>query len=49
LGALPFTLALPYAGLYASAMLTIFIGLIISSATSSIIVLAQELMPHGSE
>jgi FSR family fosmidomycin resistance protein-like MFS transporter len=46
LGALPFTLALPYAGLHASAVLTIFIGLIISSASSSIIVLAQELMPH---
>jgi len=46
LGALPFTLALPYAGLYASAVLTIFIGLIISSTTSSIIVFAQELVPH---
>ena len=46
LGALPFTLALPYAGLYTSAVLTVFIGLIISSATSSIIVFAQELMPH---
>jgi FSR family fosmidomycin resistance protein-like MFS transporter len=46
LGALPFTLALPYAGLFGSAVLTIFIGLIISSATSSIIVFAQELMPH---
>src|SRR5580698_1337741 len=46
LGALPFSLALPYAGLFASAVLTIFIGLIISSATSSIIVFAQELMPH---
>jgi FSR family fosmidomycin resistance protein-like MFS transporter len=46
LGALPFTLALPYAGLFASAVLTVFIGLIISSATSSIIVFAQELMPH---
>ncbi|QWG17503.1 MFS transporter [Bradyrhizobium sediminis] len=46
LGALPFTLALPYAGLFASAVLTIFIGFIISSATSSIIVFAQELMPH---
>jgi FSR family fosmidomycin resistance protein-like MFS transporter len=46
LGALPFTLALPYAGLAASAVLTIFIGLILSSATSSIIVFAQELMPH---
>ncbi len=46
LGALPFTLALPYVGLFASAVLTVFIGLIISSATSSIIVFAQELMPH---
>jgi FSR family fosmidomycin resistance protein-like MFS transporter len=46
LGALPFSLALPYAGLFASAVLTVFIGLIISSATSSIIVFAQELMPH---
>jgi MFS transporter, FSR family, fosmidomycin resistance protein len=46
LGALPFTLALPYAGLLTSAILTVFIGAIISSATSSIIVFAQELMPH---
>jgi len=46
LGALPFTLALPYAGLHASAVLTVFIGLIISSTTSSIIVFAQELVPH---
>jgi len=46
LGALPFTLALPYVGLFSSAVLTVFIGLIISSATSSIIVFAQELMPH---
>jgi FSR family fosmidomycin resistance protein-like MFS transporter len=46
LGALPFTLALPYADLFTSAVLTVFIGFIISSATSSIIVFAQELMPH---
>ena len=46
LGALPFTLALPHAGLYTSAVLTVVIGLVISSATSSIIVFAQELMPH---
>ncbi len=45
-GALPFTLALPYAGLAASAVLSVFIGLIISSTTSSIIVFAQELVPH---
>ncbi|WP_298245663.1 MFS transporter [uncultured Bradyrhizobium sp.] len=46
LGALPFTLALPYAGLVASAVLSVIIGLIISSTTSSIIVFAQELVPH---
>jgi FSR family fosmidomycin resistance protein-like MFS transporter len=46
LGALPFTLALPYAGLHAGAVLTMCIGLIISSTTSSIIVFAQELVPH---
>jgi MFS transporter, FSR family, fosmidomycin resistance protein len=46
LGTLPFSLALPHAGLFGSAVLTILIGLIISSATSSIIVFAQELVPH---
>ncbi len=45
-GALPFTLALPYAGLHAGAVLTVFIGLILSSTTASIIVFAQELVPH---
>ncbi len=46
LGTLPFTLALPYAGLYTSAVLTVFIGFIMASATPAIIVFAQELMPH---
>lgn len=46
LGALPFTLALPHVGLVGSAMLSVVIGLIISSTTSSIIVFAQELVPH---
>ena len=46
LGALPFTLALPYAGLAMSAVLSVFIGLIIASTTTSIIVFAQELVPH---
>jgi FSR family fosmidomycin resistance protein-like MFS transporter len=46
LGALPFTLALPYVGLNVGAVLTICIGLILSSTTSSIIVFAQELVPH---
>jgi MFS transporter, FSR family, fosmidomycin resistance protein len=45
-GALPFTLALPHVGLAASAVLSVIIGLIISSTTSSIIVFAQELVPH---
>jgi len=46
LGALPFTLALPYVGLHVGAVLTICIGLVLSSTTSSIIVFAQELVPH---
>jgi FSR family fosmidomycin resistance protein-like MFS transporter len=46
LGALPFTLALPHVGLHAGAVLTIFIGLVLSSTTSTIIVFAQELVPH---
>jgi MFS transporter, FSR family, fosmidomycin resistance protein len=46
LGALPFTLVLPYVGLHVGAVLTVFIGLILSSTTSSIIVFAQELVPH---
>jgi FSR family fosmidomycin resistance protein-like MFS transporter len=46
LGALPFTLALPYVGLNVGAVLTVCIGLILSSTTSSIIVFAQELVPH---
>ena len=46
LGALPFTLALPYAGLVGTLMLSILIGLVIASAMPAIIVYAQELMPH---
>lgn len=46
LGALPFTLALPHVGLHLGAALTICIGLVLSSTTSSIIVFAQELVPH---
>jgi FSR family fosmidomycin resistance protein-like MFS transporter len=45
LGAAPFTLLLPYANLFWTAILSIFIGLLISSAFSAIIVYAQELMP----
>ncbi len=45
LGVLPFTLALPYADLTWTAILTVIIGLILSSAFSTIIVFAQELAP----
>jgi len=44
-GVLPFTLALPYAGLTATVGLSVMIGLILSSAFSAIIVYGQELMP----
>jgi FSR family fosmidomycin resistance protein-like MFS transporter len=46
LGALPFTMLLPQADLFWSAVLSIFIGFIISSAFPAIVVYAQELMPH---
>jgi FSR family fosmidomycin resistance protein-like MFS transporter len=45
LGVLPFTLALPYVGLQVTAILTVIIGLILSSAFSAILVYAQELVP----
>ena len=45
LGVLPFTLLLPYANLFWTAMLTIPIGLILSSAFPAIVVYAQDLMP----
>jgi len=45
LGVLPFTIALPFANLFWSTILTILIGLILSSAFSAILVYAQELVP----
>ena len=45
LGVLPFTLALPYAGLTATIGLSVVIGIVLSSAFSAIVVYAQELMP----
>jgi FSR family fosmidomycin resistance protein-like MFS transporter len=45
LGALPFTLALPYANEFWTVVLMIPIGLILSSAFSAILVYAQELLP----
>lgn len=46
LGVLPFSLALPYADLFWTGVLTVLIGLIIASAFSAIVVFAQELVPH---
>ncbi len=45
LGVAPFTLLLPYANLAGCAILTVFIGVILASAFSAIIVYAQELVP----
>ena len=45
LGVLPFTLVLPYAGLFWTGVLTVIIGLILASAFSAILVYAQELIP----
>jgi MFS transporter, FSR family, fosmidomycin resistance protein len=45
LGALPFSLALPYADLLWTSVLSMIVGLVISSAFSAIVVYAQELMP----
>jgi FSR family fosmidomycin resistance protein-like MFS transporter len=44
-GVIPFTLALPYCGLAATIVLSVVIGLVISSAFSAIVVFAQELLP----
>jgi len=45
LGALPFTLMLPYASLFWTGPLAVAIGLILSSAFPAIVVFAQELVP----
>ncbi len=45
LGVLPFTLALPYVGIEMTIALSVFIGVIISSAFPAIVVYAQELIP----
>ncbi len=45
LGALPFTLALPYANLFWTAVLTIIIGLLMAAAFPAILVYAHELVP----
>ncbi|MDG4476802.1 MFS transporter [Thiovibrio frasassiensis] len=45
LGVLPFTLALPYANLFWTGVLSVFIGVILASAFPAIVVYAQELLP----
>lgn len=45
LGAAPFTLMLPYASLFWTGVLSVVIGLVLSSAFSAILVFAQELVP----
>jgi FSR family fosmidomycin resistance protein-like MFS transporter len=45
LGVAPFSLLLPHVGLAGTAVLTVFIGVILASAFSAILVYAQELVP----
>ena len=45
LGVAPFTLALPYVGLAASAVLSVIIGFMLASAFPAMVVYAQELIP----
>lgn len=45
LGVAPFALVLPYVGLEVTIILSVVIGFVLSSAFSSIVVYAQELMP----
>lgn len=45
LGVLPFTLALPYADLFWSGVLSFIVGVILASAFPAIVVFAQELVP----
>ncbi len=45
LGTLPFTLAMPYADLFWTGVLTIIIGLLMASAFPAILVYAHEIMP----
>lgn len=45
LGVAPFTLLLPHANLFWTAILTVIIGVVLASAFSAILVYAQELLP----
>jgi FSR family fosmidomycin resistance protein-like MFS transporter len=46
LGTAPFALLLPHAGLFWTCVLSVVIGLVLSSAFSAILVYAQELLPR---
>lgn len=45
LGTAPFSLLLPHVGLWGAVVLTVFIGVILASAFSAILVYGQELLP----
>ena len=45
LGVLPFTMMLPYANLFWTAVLSVIIGFVLASAFSAILVYAQDLIP----
>ncbi len=45
LGVLPFTVVLPYVGLFWTGFLSVIIGLVLASAFSAIVVYAQDLVP----
>jgi FSR family fosmidomycin resistance protein-like MFS transporter len=45
LGVLPFSVALPYANLFWTTVLSLIVGLVLASAFSAILVYAQELLP----
>jgi FSR family fosmidomycin resistance protein-like MFS transporter len=45
LGVAPFSLALPHVGLASTVVMTVFIGVILASAFSAILVYAQEMIP----
>ena len=45
LGVLPLTLLLPYANLFWTGVLSVFVGLVLASAFPAIVVYAQELVP----
>lgn len=46
LGTAPFSLAMPYAGLELTLILSFFVGFILSSAFPAILIYAQELLPN---